>query len=138
MLRAAAGVILLWLLAAVPIDAAPPARRRAPGPACDARTLTLKKLRRQVKSFGGPLKRLARRAVAPLTDTSSRLLRGDRGQLGEDDAAIQNDTPAARIDDGDQAVPELRPLGVLHSTVDQHPSSRTFSPRSPRGPPSHA
>jgi hypothetical protein len=138
MLKAATGVLLLWLFTVPSADAAPQAPRAASGAVCDAQTLTLKKLRRQPKSFGGPLKRLIRRNIAPLSDLTSRLLRGARAQLDDDDAAIQNDAPAASIDDDEQPVPALRPLGVLHGTLDQHPRSGTFSPRSPRGPPSHA
>jgi hypothetical protein len=136
-LRAATGILLLWLFAAPVADAAPPARHPSVGAVCDAQTLTLRKLRRQPRSFGGPLKRLARRALMPLSETGSRMLHGSRAHLDDDEAAIQNDAPAASIDDDEQPVPALRPLGVLHSTLSQHPSSRAFSPRSPRGPPSY-
>jgi hypothetical protein len=138
MLRAATGVLLLCLSPVLDADAAPRASRSTTaGSVCDGQTLTLKKLRRQPKTFGGPLKRLARRALAPLTDLSSHMRRGTHAQLGEDEAAIQNDAPAASIDDDEQPIPALRPLGVLHGTLDQHPRSATFSPRSPRGPPPH-
>jgi hypothetical protein len=137
MLKAATGVLLLWLFAAPLVDAAPAAPRAAAGSVCDSQTLTLKKLRRQPKTYGGPLKRLTRRNIAPLSDLTSRMLRGSRAQLDDDDAAIQNDAPAASIDDDEQPIPALRPLGVLHGTLDQHPCSGSFSPRSPRGPPAH-
>jgi hypothetical protein len=136
-LRVASGILLLWLLSAIAAEAAPPPHGATPGSVCDGQTLTLKKLRRQPKAFGGPLKRLKRRAVTPLTDLSSRMLRGSRAQLDDDDAAIQNDAPAARIDDDEQPIPALRPLGVLHGTLDQRLPSPLFSPRSPRGPPPH-
>lgn len=138
MLKAATGVLLLWLFSAPIADAAPPASRAAAGSVCDAQTLTLKKLRRQPKTFGGPLKRLTRRNIAPLSDLTSRMLHGARAQLDDDDAAIQNDAPAASVDDDEQPVPALRPLGVLHGTLDQHLCSGPCSPRSPRGPPPHA
>jgi hypothetical protein len=137
MLRAATGVLLLCLWPVLNADAAPRSSRSTAGSVCDAQTLTLKKLRRQPKTFGGPLKRLARRALAPLMDLSSRMRRGTHAQLGEDEAAIQNDAPAASIDEDEQPIPALRPLGVLHGALDQHPRSGIFSPRSPRGPPPH-
>ena len=138
MLKAATGVLLLWLLSVPFADAAPQASRAAAGSVCDAQTLTLKKLRRQPRTFGGPLKRLVRRNIAPLSDLTSRMLRGTRIQLDDDDAAIQNDAPAASIDDDEQPVPALRPLGTLHGNPDQHLCSGPCSPRSPRGPPPHA
>jgi hypothetical protein len=128
---------LLWLLSVPFADASPQAPRAAAGSVCDAQTLTLKKLRRQPKTFGGPLKRLVRRNIAPLSDLTSRMLRGTRAQLDDDDAAIQNDAPAASIDDDEQPVPALRPLGILLGTPDQHLCSGPCSPRSPRGPPPH-
>jgi hypothetical protein len=137
MLRAATGVLLLCLLPVLNADAAPRAHRTTHASLCDVQTLTLKKLRRQPKAFGGPLKRVARNALAPVIDMSSRLRRGTHALLGEDEAAIQNDAPAASFDDDEQPVPALRPLGLLHGTLDQHPHSATFSPRSPRGPPSY-
>ena len=134
-LKAASGALLLWLLSTLAADAAPPSSRATAGSACDAQTLTLRKLRRLPKQFGGPIKRVKRQQVTPLADMSARILRGTRAQLDDDVAAIQNDAPAARIDDHEQPIPALRPLGVLHGTLDQRPRSHTFSPRSPRGPP---
>lgn len=138
-LRAASGVVLLWLLSAVAVDAAPAARRMTYGAVCDAQTVSLKKLRRQAKAFGGPLKRfMKRRLPAALTDTTPRVLRGASAHLDDDDAAIQNDATAARIDDDERPIPALQPAGLLHGSRDQRPRSRAFSPRSPRGPPPYA
>jgi hypothetical protein len=138
-LRAVSGVLLLWLLSAVAADAAPAARRSAYGAVCDAQTITLKKVRRQIKSFGGPLKRfIMRRATAGLTDTSARLLRGTPQHFDDDEAAIQNDAPAARIDADIRPIPPLQPIALLPGGGDRRPRTRAFSPRSPRGPPPHA
>jgi hypothetical protein len=139
MLKAASAVMLLWLLSATVVDAAPAARTTY-GPTCDAQTaLTLKKLRRQAKSFGGPFKRfMQRRTIAGPADTTARMLRGVRAPLDDDDAAIPNDTPAAHIDDDECPIPSLQPVGLLHGSRDQRPRSRAFSPRSPRGPPPYA
>jgi hypothetical protein len=134
-LRAITSILLLWLMSTVPAGAAP-SRRGPVGAVCDAQTLTLHNLRHQPRAFGGPRKTLTPRAIALITDTSSHLQHTSRTQ-DNDDAAIQNDAPAARIDDDEQQIPSLQPLGVLHRARDQHPRSRTFFPRSPRGPPTH-
>jgi hypothetical protein len=134
-LTTAGSIALLWLLSAAPALAAPTPRRGAAGPVCDPQTTTLRKLARQPKSFGGPLKRPSTRALLGLTDITTRLLRGSHTIFDSDDAAIQNDAPAARIDEADRLVPSLRPLGVLVGSVDPRPRSHTFSPKSPRGPP---
>jgi len=127
--------VLLWLLSVAPALAAPAPLRGAAGPICDPQTPTLRKLARQPKSFGGPLKRPSTRALLGLTDVSPRLLRSSRTTFDSDEAAIQNDAPAARNDEDDRLVPSLRPLGVLAGSVDPRPRSHTFSPKSPRGPP---
>ena len=132
-LRVAGSVMLLWLFSAAVADAAPTPRRGVAGPMCDAQTLTLK--RRLPKSFGGPLKATKRRAVTVSTDTTARVGRARVVHRQADGAIIQNDAPAARVDAGDRLVPSLRSLGVLSGAVDMRPSSRAFSPRSPRGPP---
>jgi hypothetical protein len=134
-LTAIAAVALLWLVSVAPALAAPTPRRGAAGPVCDPQTTTLRKLARMPKSFGGPLKRPSTRALAGLTDVTARLLRGSRPSLNSDEAAIQNDAPAARTDEDDRLVPCLRPLGVLAGSVDARPRSHAFSPKSPRGPP---
>jgi len=127
--------VLLWLSAVAPALAAPTPLRGAAGPICNPQTTTLRKLARQPKSFGGPLKRPSTRALVGLTDLSPRLLRGSRTTFDSDDAAIQNDAPPARNDDDDRLVPSLRPLGLLAGSVDPRPRSHSFSPKSPRGPP---
>ena len=138
MLRAVSGVLLLWLLAAAPAEAAP-ARRAASDRACDVHT-TFRALRRQLKAIGGPLRKmkLKRRPVAVgLIDTTARLGRATRTLISDDDEAIQNDAPIARVAADGCGAPTLLPLGVLSRSLAIRPSSRAFSPRSPRGPPPH-
>jgi hypothetical protein len=134
-LTVACSVVLLWLLSVCVADAAPTPRYRKAGPICDPQTTTLRKLPRHPKSFGGPLRTLSQRALAGLIDTASQMRRGTHADLDGDDAAIQNDAPAAHVDAEDCPTPELRPLGVLIGSLDLHLYSHTFSPRSPRGPP---
>jgi hypothetical protein len=136
MLRAASGVLLVWLVSAVVADAAPASRRVSAGSACSAQTLTVKKLRRQFRSFGGPFKRfMKRRAAAPLFDGTPRLSSSRHAIPDDDDAAIQNDAPVAGIDEDTQPILSLQPIGLLHGSSAQRPRTRPFSPRSPRGPP---
>jgi hypothetical protein len=141
MLRATSGVVLLWMLSAVVADAAPATRRASDASVCSAQTVTVKKFRRQMKSFGGPLKRFMKRraaAAAGLIDTTPRLARERHVDRDDDDSAIQNDAPVDGIDEDTRPIPSLRPVGVLHGSRDQRPRSRPFAPRSPRGPPPYA
>ena len=128
-----AGSIALLSLASVSVvDAAP--RRGTSGPLCDPQAPLARKLPRHPRSFGGPVKLPSRHALAGLQDLTARMLRGSRAFLGDEVAAIQNDTPATPTDAGDCLVPSLLPLEIVAS-LDIHPRSRAFSPRSPRGPP---
>ncbi len=129
-LTVAASLALLSLVSVAPADAAP---RRASGPVGEQIPVA-RKLPRHPKSFGGPLKRPSDHALAGLQDITARVRRGTRAYLGENAAAIQNDAAVAGIDAADSRIPSLRPLEIVGS-VDQHPRSRAFSPRSPRGPP---
>jgi hypothetical protein len=135
MLMRASCVVLLWLLSVSFAHAASTQGHRASATKCDEHSATLKKLIRHAKSFGGPLARPPQRALFGLTDVTARLQRGARGNMDNDDAAIQNDAPAANIDADDRNTPTLQPLGVLVGPLDRRPRTRTFSPRSPRGPP---
>jgi hypothetical protein len=125
-------IVLLSLLAVSPVEAAP--RRGNSGPLCDPQTPVARKLPRHPRSFGGPVKLPSRHALAGLQDVIARMRRGTRAFLGDDVAAIQNDTPATGIDTGDRLVPSFLPLEFIVS-LDLQPRSRAFSPRSPRGPP---
>jgi hypothetical protein len=131
-LIAASSVVLLSLLSAGLADAAP--RRGTSGPVCDPQAPVTRKLARQPKSYGGPVKRPSNRALVGLQDITARMLRGTRANLGENVAAIQNDTSATGMDGDNGLVPSLRPLEII-GAPDLQPRSRAFSPRSPRGPP---
>ena len=128
----AGSVVLLSLVSVSLADAAP--RRGTSGPICDPQAPIARKLPRHPKSFGGPLKQPSSHAMAGLQDVTARMLRGRRAYLGDEVAAIQNDTPATGTDAGDCLVPSLRPLEIIGS-LNAQPRSRAFSPRSPRGPP---
>ena len=131
-LTLAAAIALLSLVSVSPAVAAP--RRAASGPICDPQTPVARKLPHRPKAFGGPLKRPSSHALAGLQDIAARMRRGTRAFLGYPVAAIQNDTPVNDTDDDDCLTPSLRPLELIRA-LDLQPRSRSFSPRSPRGPP---
>jgi hypothetical protein len=128
----AGGIALLAFSSVSPADAAP--RRGTSGPICDPQTPAARKLPRHPRSFGGPLKLPSNHVLAGLEDITARMRRGTRAYLGDEVAAIQNDTPATGTDTGDCLTPSLLPLERIVS-LDVQPRSRAFSPRSPRGPP---
>jgi hypothetical protein len=133
-LATAGSVGLLSLLSVLPASAAPSPQRGSAGPVCDPQATTLRKLARHAKSYGGPLKRAAALQFG-LTDPTARMLRATRTSFETDEAAIQNDAPAARIDEDGCPVPSLLLLGLLPGAVDGRLRSPASSPRSPRGPP---
>jgi hypothetical protein len=133
-LATTSSVLLLWLLSVSPASAAPALQRGTAGPVCDPHTTTLRRLARHTKTFGGPLKQ-APRLQFGLSDPTSRLLRGTRAPFAGDEAAIQNDAPAARIEENGRPDPSLLPLGLLTHAAGGRPRSSAASPRSPRGPP---
>jgi hypothetical protein len=85
------------------------------------------------KSLGGPP--APRSMRLGFIDLTTHVKRGQRANVPDDDEAIQNDVPAARIEIDDRRVPALLPLGVLQGSLDRPLTIHTFSPRSPRGPP---
>jgi hypothetical protein len=131
------GGVALWLLTASSVDAAPGLLRAREPPPCDAQTTAaLKKLLRHPKSYGGPLATRPRSSRLGLRfDLEAHIKRAKRTITSNDAAAIQNDAPAARVDANDGPLAALRSLGFLVGLVDSHPRTRSFSPRSPRGPP---
>jgi hypothetical protein len=131
---------LFWLVSASLAQAASATQgQRATGALCDAHSTTLRKLIHHSKSFGGPLARRPQRALFGLSDVTARLQRGSRvGTNDSDDAAIQNDAPAANVDVDGRTAPTLQPLGQLVGSLDRRPRTRAFSPKSPRGPPAAA
>src|SRR6185295_2323048 len=132
-------VSLLWLLTASNVDAAPSPRHSSAAALCDAHsTGALKKLLRRAKSYGGPL--AAKRHLSRFGfrfDSAPHLERARRTDNGDDAAAIQDDAPA-RLTAHDGTLSSLRPIGFLVGHVDSHSRSFSFSPRSPRGPPTGA
>jgi hypothetical protein len=131
----ACGVLLLPLLCASAVSAAPVTRRGAAGPICDPQTPTHRKLPRHPRSFGGPLADRGLSSRILLTDLGARLQRRGRADLASDEEVIQNDAPIAQIDGDDRPVPALHLLGLLVGPASVRPDSQTSSPRSPRGPP---
>jgi hypothetical protein len=135
-LTTASSVALLCTLCALPAAAAP-VSSRASGPVCEAQPVGVRKLPRHPRSFGGPLKQRTSLRFG-LTDPTARVRRSARTTFDTNQAAIQNDAPAARIDEHERQAPTLLLVGVLpHAAFDQ-PHSATFTPRSPRGPPTIA
>ncbi len=137
----AGSVLVLWLASvSVSYAAHAHAPRRAVASSrriCDPQTTTIKKFPRKPKSYGGPLRKPSDRALAGLSDPLARLNRASRaGVDDDDDEAIQNDAPAAHLD-VDPPV-QLVALGLFVEPLEQQPHSASFTPRSPRGPPSHA
>jgi hypothetical protein len=134
-------VAVVWLLLASTTTYAAPAPRKNAGGLCGPLTGTVKKFKfpRLPKSFGGPLATPSKHALAGLTDGTARIKRCSQAVLDDDDEAIQNDAPAARIDDDGRANPLLRALGrICHGPQTRLLRTRPFSPRSPRGPPADA
>ena len=134
LLMRASSVAVLWLLFAS-VGYAAPAPQATAGRVCDNSTVLSKKQLRHRKSFGGPLARPSTRAQAGLIDPMALMKRGSFPDDDDDDAAIQNDAPAAQIDADERPTPALRPIGLLPRTDDPRLPDRAFTPRSPRGPP---
>jgi hypothetical protein len=125
---------LLWSVSVSPAAAAPASAQAS---ACEARSTVSRKPGRHPRSFGGPLKRRAPLQFG-LTDPTARVRHATRTNFDTDDAAIQNDAPAAHLDEDGRPVPSLLFAGVLPHAVDLRPRSLTFTPRAPRGPPAAA
>ena len=138
-LMRASGAIALSLLCATAALSAPAAPRHSSGHrACSQKPTYAHKVPRHPKSLGGPLARRSTQTVARPTDLTALLKRGLRANLPDDDQAIQNDAPAARIEFDGRPIPALRPLGVLQGSCSRRLCTHPFSPRSPRGPPTSA
>jgi hypothetical protein len=125
------GVALLWSVSVSPASAAPDSAQLS---AHDPHPTTIRKPGRHSRSFGGPLKQPAPLQFG-LADPTARVRRASRTQFDTDDAAIQNDAPAAHLDEDGRPVPSLLFAGVLPHPADIRPRSPTFTPRAPRGPP---
>jgi hypothetical protein len=123
-------ICLLWAASA---NAAP--APRSSKTVCDPQTTAARRLLRHPRSFGGPIKLPPERTLLGLDELAPRVTRWTHGNLGDENQAIQNDAPAARMDGDDQRVPTLRVVGRLVGSVDPHTRTLACSPKSPRGPP---
>jgi hypothetical protein len=132
LMKAGSFVVLLLLCSSVATAA--PAHRRARARVCDAHRAKLAKLRSERRPVG-PVAPPSTRALAGLADPTLLLTRGGGTNFDTDVDAIQNDTPAARIDAGLRLAPAFEPVGVVARISDRLPKLHRFSPRSPRGPP---
>ena len=135
-LTTVSSVALLWLMSVSFADASQ--TRHKTEPPCDAQSTTLQKLARHSKKLGGPRRLQPAGTLVALTGMTPRLQRATYAAVDGDEAAIQNDAPAAHTDADECPIPTLRPLGQLIGPLDIPPVSRAFSPRSPRGPPPFA
>ena len=135
LLMKAASVVVLWLLSVSIGVAAPAPDVPRAGHACDAYASTVRRLAHHPKSFGGPIAPVSKRVLAGLSDYTTLLKRNCAARIDDDDEAIQNDVPAARIDADERQVPIFQPLGLLHRSGDRALCAGAYSPRAPRGPP---
>ena len=131
----AAPIFVLVLLVASSAEASRRTRRTASPHTCDVHTTTLRQLKRQPHTFGGPIAPPSQRLLVGLSDPMTRIARATATDDDDDgQATIQNDAPAAQID-ADCPFAVLTPLGLLVGSIDPRPHTRAFSPKSPRGPP---
>lgn len=100
---------------------------------CSSR-LTLAALERQRALQAGPVAHRGTPA-GTLAPVNTRFARGHSTDVNDEDAAIQNDAPAAHVDCNENVTPALRSLGVLANAYQRRPALVPYSPRSPRGPP---
>ncbi len=127
--------LLCWLLVPSVVVAASAAGRDT-ARVCNPWTLlTLHKLARVARSISGPVAHPFTRAPLDLSDGGVRLDHSVPPIPSDDDAAIQNDAPAACVDADANIAFVLAPIGLLARVCVHQPKARDFSPRSPRGPP---
>ncbi len=132
LVTAAAGVLVAsWLLVATIVDTSPLRHEpmRTARVVCDPRVPSRRALARV--AFPSATRRTVLREVAALLQRN-----GAKALSEADDDAIQNDPSAVGIEQGRQMPAALEPLGLLVSSHSLRHSHRTFSRRSPRGPPS--
>ena len=115
-----------WLFAASVASAAPVAASAGAGRVCSppARSLTARTMAIQLSE-----------TQAERIDPNAVLRPGRADRDNDDDAAVQDDAPAARFDADEGIAPPLEPAGTLANPRDAVSNHRTFARRSPRGPP---
>jgi hypothetical protein len=129
---AAAGFLAPWLLlASAVVDASPSGRTPARWGrlVCDPRVPSRRALSRI--AFPPTTRRTVLRDLATLVKRN-----GAKALNNDDDEAIQNDPSAVGVEEDRQMPTALEPLGILVPSHCPLRSPWTFSPRSPRGPPS--
>ena len=129
---------LFWLSVVSP-GAAAPLESAAASDAQPARTrpfaFKLKKLVHQSRLVRGPVAKRFRLALFDLQHRTQKVGHAARSGARDDDQAIQNDTPATEITIAPLSEPQ--PLGFFVETFHQAAFTVAFSPRAPRGPPTH-
>ena len=136
--RAASRVTLVWLLLAASAHAAVPARCAAVRSGLATASLKLSDAPAQPPKKVRPLRKAKCRARVSANVLVPRIghAAARRPLAG---AIVQGDeAPAAHDDAGDSLVPSFSSLGFIAAGGDASPSSRPFSPQSPRGPPPSA
>ena len=132
LVTATTGALLVpWLLVATIVHTSPSRQEqtRSARLVCDPRVPSRRALARV--AFPSATRHTVLRDVAAL------LKRNHAKALSEsDDDAIQNDPSAVGVEEGRQMPTAFEPLGILVSSHSSPRSHRTFSRRSPRGPPS--
>lgn len=124
---AAAAVVAPSVLSAPTAEGALlPAARHAHRLTCEPSTLP--------RAERARLKKLTSAERTILRDVAASLERGGTASLDDGVAAIQSDAPAVPLDTGWRATP-LQPIGLLVGSHSALPRLRSFSRRSPRGPP---
>jgi hypothetical protein len=124
-------ICLLWASIASAAPAPRAATKSSSKTVCDP--VATRRLPRHPRSFGGPLRQP--KQLLTFDELTSHVARTPQGDLGNENQAIQNDAPAARMDAGDRPEPTLRALGLLAGSIDPHPRTLACSPKAPRGPP---
>ena len=133
-LRLACRVTLLWLMSATSAFAALPARCAARSAHAIA-SIKLSTAPPRTPKRARPLRRVKCRPRLSANDLVPRVRRAIVHRPGGV-AIVQNDeTPAAHAASGDDLDPSFCALGIVSGGGDEPPSSRPFSPQSPRGPP---
>ena len=128
---------LFWLSIVSPAMAAPVASTASDAQRSQMRPIAfkLKRLVHQSRLIRGPVAKRFRLALFDLQHRTQKIGHAARSGARHDDQAIQNDAPATEIAIDPLSQPE--PLGFFVETFHQAAFTVAFSPRAPRGPPTH-